>query len=50
MNIAALTLGADAVRLSEDFDLSHTAPLIQIETLTPFRGESSAPEPTESTV
>jgi virulence-associated protein VagC len=29
VNVAAFAIGADAVRLPEDFDLSHTAPLIQ---------------------
>src|SRR5271154_1462549 len=50
MNVTALAIGADAVRLAENLYLSHTAPLVQIETLTPFRGESSSSRPRESTV
>ena len=49
VNVGAVPLGPDAVRLSEDLDLSHAAPLIQIETLTPFPSESSALSASEST-
>ena len=41
VNVAAVAFGADAVRLPEDLDLSHAAPLIQSRRRLLSGGESS---------
>ena len=39
VNVAAVSFGADVVRLPEDFDLSHVAPFVRGQYQAPFGAE-----------